>query len=146
MKCGAPAETWPITLHQNIGLIAAHQRSVFEGQICKPCVHKEYWKTKVRREFTGLVEHEYGEGVSPGEWKANWETARAEATGDPPSLPSAYTPALYAKAPYFKIVKTLISDAQPRPVNPDYLTVSRDLQVMLGQVFAQRAALSRRSP
>ena len=44
MKCGAPAETWPITLHQNIGMIAAHQRSIFEGQVCKPCVHREYWK------------------------------------------------------------------------------------------------------
>ena len=64
------------------------------------------------------------------------ETARAEATGDPPSLPGAYTPVLYAKAPYFENVKTLISDAQPRPVNPDYLTVSRDLQVMLAQVYA----------
>ena len=64
------------------------------------------------------------------------QTARAEATGDPPSLPGAYTPALYAKAPYFENVKTLISDAQPRPVNPDYLTVSRDLQVMLAQVYA----------
>jgi hypothetical protein len=44
MKCGAPAATWPIKLHQNIGLIAAHQRSIFEGQICKGCVHREYWK------------------------------------------------------------------------------------------------------
>jgi len=70
------------------------------------------------------------------------ETARAEATGDPPSLPGAYTPALYAKAPYFKNVKTLISDAQTRPVNPDYLTVSRDLQVMLAQVFAHARSAS----
>ncbi|MGH7293557.1 MAG: extracellular solute-binding protein, partial [Polyangiaceae bacterium] len=44
------------------------------------------------------------------------EIARAEATGDPPSRPSAYTPALYAKAPYFKAVKTLNGYAQPRPV------------------------------
>jgi multiple sugar transport system substrate-binding protein len=47
------------------------------------------------------------------------ETARAEATGDPPSLPSAYTPALYAKAPYFQNVKVLNGYSQPRPVSPN---------------------------
>jgi multiple sugar transport system substrate-binding protein len=64
------------------------------------------------------------------------EVARAEVTGDPPSLPSAYTSALYAKAPYFQNVKTLNTYSQPRPVNPNYLTVSNDLQVMLSEVFA----------
>jgi multiple sugar transport system substrate-binding protein len=78
------------------------------------------------------------------------EVARAEVTGDPPSLPSAYTPALYAKAPYFKNVKVLNSYAQPRPVSPNYLTVSNDLQVMLSEVFANTkspaAALSSEAP
>jgi multiple sugar transport system substrate-binding protein len=78
------------------------------------------------------------------------EVARAEVTGDPPSLPSAYTPALYAKAPYFKNVKTLNSFSQPRPVNPNYLTVSNDLQVMLSEVFANSktpaAAISAEAP
>ena len=64
------------------------------------------------------------------------ETARAEATGDPPSLPSAYTSALYAKAPYFQNVKVLNGFSQPRPVSPNYLQVSTDLQVMLSSVFA----------
>jgi multiple sugar transport system substrate-binding protein len=64
------------------------------------------------------------------------ETARAEVTGDPPSLPSAYTSALYGKAPYFKNVKTLNGFSQPRPVSPNYLQVSTDLQVMLSEVFA----------
>jgi len=64
------------------------------------------------------------------------EVARAIATGDPPSLPSAYTSALYAKAPYFAAVKTLNSYSAPRPVNPNYLTVSDDLQVILSQVYA----------
>ncbi len=64
------------------------------------------------------------------------EIARAEATGDPPSLPSAYTPALYAKAPYFQNVKVLNGYSQPRPVSPNYLQVSTDLQVMLSSVFA----------
>ena len=64
------------------------------------------------------------------------ETARAVATGDPPSLPSAYTSALYAQAPYFKDVKVLNGFAQPRPVSPNYLQISSDLQVMLSSVFA----------
>jgi len=64
------------------------------------------------------------------------EIARAEATGDPPSLPSAYTNALYAKAPYFKQVKTLNGYAQPRPVSPNYLQISVDLQTAFSSVFA----------
>jgi ABC-type glycerol-3-phosphate transport system substrate-binding protein len=64
------------------------------------------------------------------------ETARAIAVGDPPSLPSAYTPALYAKAPYFKDVKTLNTYSQPRPVTPNYLKVSSDLQTLFSSVYA----------
>ncbi|HEY2575065.1 MAG TPA: extracellular solute-binding protein [Streptosporangiaceae bacterium] len=64
------------------------------------------------------------------------ETTRAEVTGDPPSLPSAYTSALYAKAPYFQNVKTLNGFAAPRPVNPNYLTVSTDLQTLFSSVYA----------
>jgi multiple sugar transport system substrate-binding protein len=64
------------------------------------------------------------------------EIARAEATGDPPSLPSAYTSSLYAKAPYFKQVKTLNGYAQPRPVSPSYLQISVDLQTAFSSVFA----------
>jgi multiple sugar transport system substrate-binding protein len=64
------------------------------------------------------------------------EIARAEATGDPPSLPSAYTGALYAKAPYFKAVKQLNGYAQPRPVSPAYLQISVDLQNAFSSVFS----------
>jgi multiple sugar transport system substrate-binding protein len=78
------------------------------------------------------------------------ETARAEVTGDPPSLPSAYTAALYAKAPYFQNVKVLNSYSAPRPVSPNYLQVSTDLQVMLSEVFANTkspaAAISAAAP
>jgi multiple sugar transport system substrate-binding protein len=78
------------------------------------------------------------------------ETARAEVTGDPPSLPSAYTSALYAKAPYFKNVKVLNGYSAPRPVSPNYLQVSTDLQVMLSEVFANTkspaAAISAAAP
>lgn len=64
------------------------------------------------------------------------ETARAIVTGDPPSLPSAYTSQLYAAAPYFAQVKTLNGYAAPRPVSPNYLAVSADLQTLFSSVFA----------
>jgi multiple sugar transport system substrate-binding protein len=64
------------------------------------------------------------------------QVARAEATGDPPSLPSAYTSALYASAPYFQAVKVLNGDAQPRPVTPNYLQISSDLQDAISSVLA----------
>jgi multiple sugar transport system substrate-binding protein len=64
------------------------------------------------------------------------ETARAIAVGDPPSLPSAYTSTLYASAPYFQNVKTLNTYAAPRPVNPNYLTVSSDIQTLFSSVYA----------
>lgn len=70
------------------------------------------------------------------------EIARAEATGDPPSLPSAYTTTLYKKAPYFRNVKVLNSYAQPRPVSPKYLQISTDLQDAFSSVFANSASAS----
>ena len=68
------------------------------------------------------------------------ETKRAIATGDPPSLPSAYTSALYAQAPYFKQVKVLNGYAQPRPVSPEYLQISVDLQDAFSAVFANTSS------
>jgi trehalose/maltose transport system substrate-binding protein len=64
------------------------------------------------------------------------QAARAVVTGDPPSLPSAYTPALLARAPYFANVKTLNNYSAPRPVTPNYLTVSADLQNLFSTVYA----------
>ena len=64
------------------------------------------------------------------------ETARAIAVGDPPSLPSAYTSALYTAAPYFQDVKTLNNYSAPRPVTPNYLQVSTDLQTLFSSVYA----------
>jgi multiple sugar transport system substrate-binding protein len=70
------------------------------------------------------------------------EISRAEATGDPPSLPSAYTAALYKKAPYFKQVKVLNGYAQPRPVSPNYLQISTDLQDAFSAVFSNSTSAS----
>ena len=76
------------------------------------------------------------------------ETARATAVGDPPSLPSAYTSALYKSAPYFADVKTLNNYSAPRPVTPNYLQVSTDLQTLLSSVYANASpgAAAPRSP
>ncbi|MGH9063410.1 MAG: extracellular solute-binding protein [Acidimicrobiales bacterium] len=71
---------------------------------------------------------------------------RAIATGDPPAKPSAYTAALYSKAPQFKEIKALAAAAAPRPVSPQYPKISSDLQDMLSSVFSNiakpKAALS----
>lgn len=63
---------------------------------------------------------------------------RAEATGDPPAQPAAYTNALYAKDPQFAQIKALAADAAPRPVTPSYPQISSDLQVMLSSVFSNQ--------
>ncbi|MHB1469719.1 MAG: extracellular solute-binding protein [Solirubrobacteraceae bacterium] len=68
------------------------------------------------------------------------QVTRAEASGDPPSLPAAYTEALYAKDPVFKAVKTLNGYAQPRPVSPKYLQISEYLQNAFSSVYANSAA------
>ncbi len=68
------------------------------------------------------------------------QTARAVATGDPPSLPAAYTPALYAKSPVFSKVKLLNAAASSRPVSPEYLKISELLQDALSSVYANSAS------
>lgn len=72
----------------------------------------------------------------------NVQIKRAEATGDPPSLPSAYTPALYEKSPIFKEVKVLNTHAQPRPVSPKYLQISTTLQNAISAVYANSTSAS----
>jgi trehalose/maltose transport system substrate-binding protein len=64
------------------------------------------------------------------------QITRAEECGDPPSLPAAYTQALYEKAPVFEAVKTLNGYAQPRPVSPQYLQISEFLQDAFSSVYA----------
>jgi len=70
------------------------------------------------------------------------EIERAVATGDPPSLPAAYTSSLYAKAPIFRQVKGLNENAQPRPISPDYLQISTYLQDAFSSVYANSASAS----
>ena len=34
---------------------------------------RRYWGDRIRKEFSGLVEHEYGEELDPVVWKKNWD-------------------------------------------------------------------------
>ncbi len=38
---------------------------------------KGYWREKLRKEFAGLVEHEYAMPVTGDEWKQNWHTVKS---------------------------------------------------------------------
>lgn len=64
------------------------------------------------------------------------ETARALAVSDPPAVTAAYTPALLAAAPIWKQIQTLAPLAAARPVNPNYLNVSNDLQELISSAYA----------
>jgi trehalose/maltose transport system substrate-binding protein len=64
------------------------------------------------------------------------QIARAISAGDPPSVKSAYTTALYAKAPYFKQETAVFKAAVPRPVLPNYTQVSAELQTMISAVLS----------
>ena len=60
---------------------------------------------------------------------------RAVSAGDPPAVQTAYTSALYAKAPYYKQEKKVFQYATPRPVSPAYPQISNQLQTMLSSVL-----------
>jgi hypothetical protein len=38
---------------------------------------RAYWRRRHRKEFSGLVEHEYEEPLENADWKSNWETVRS---------------------------------------------------------------------
>jgi multiple sugar transport system substrate-binding protein len=73
------------------------------------------------------------------------ETARAESAGDPPSVQSAYTPARYAAAPYFKAERAVFTDTVARPNSPVYPQISKVLQTMISSVLAGQSS-PRRTP
>jgi trehalose/maltose transport system substrate-binding protein len=64
------------------------------------------------------------------------ETARAVAVADAPAVPAAYTPSLFTNAPIFKTVQTMAPIAAARPVTPEYLNVSADLQELISSAYA----------
>ena len=64
------------------------------------------------------------------------ETARAIAVADAPAAPAAYTPSLFTNAPIFKAVQAMAPIAAARPVTPEYLNVSADLQDLVSSAYA----------
>jgi multiple sugar transport system substrate-binding protein len=78
------------------------------------------------------------------------QVARAISAGDPPSVQSAYTPALLAKAPYYKQEQVVFKYATPRPVSPVYTEISSQLQTMISSVLSGQetpsAALAATAP
>jgi multiple sugar transport system substrate-binding protein len=70
------------------------------------------------------------------------ETTRAESAGDPPSVKSAYTSALYAAAPYYKAEQAVFADTVARPTSPVYPQISEVLQTMISSVLAGQSSPS----
>jgi multiple sugar transport system substrate-binding protein len=78
------------------------------------------------------------------------QITRAISAGDPPSVQSAYSATLFAKAPYYKQEQAVFKYATPRPVTPVYPQISSELQTMISSVLsgqqAPSAALSATAP
>jgi multiple sugar transport system substrate-binding protein len=68
------------------------------------------------------------------------QIGRAVASGDPPSVQAAYTPALFARAPYFRSDLTVFKAGVPRLVSANYLQISSDIQDMLSSVLANQVS------
>jgi multiple sugar transport system substrate-binding protein len=68
------------------------------------------------------------------------EIARAEAVSDAPATTAAYGSQLYSSSSLWKTVDQLATDAAARPVTPDYLNVSADLQEMISSAYADSAS------
>lgn len=66
------------------------------------------------------------------------QVARAIPTGDAPASPAAYTQQLYSGASFFKQAYPLFKITAARPVSPNYLQMSDDLQTMLSGVLANQ--------
>ena len=70
------------------------------------------------------------------------EIQRAESAGDPPSIKSAYTSALYSVAPYYRAEQAVFADATARPSSPVYQQISEVLQTMISSVLAGQSSPS----
>jgi len=64
------------------------------------------------------------------------QVTRASATGNPPSVTAAYNAQLFKQADYFKQVQPVAETSVQRPVSPEYLKISDQLQTMLSSVYA----------
>lgn len=67
LRAGRPVE--PARLIER-----AHQLMRYDFRFS---ANRGYWQQRQRKEFAGLVEHEYAENVPPEHWKDNWQSAKA---------------------------------------------------------------------
>ena len=51
--CGVEAPTKHVEYHQNIGALIMRFHQTVEGDLCKSCVHKYFWKITVINLFLG---------------------------------------------------------------------------------------------
>lgn len=68
------------------------------------------------------------------------QTARALAVSDAPAVTAAYTSQLLSASTIWKQVQDLAPLAAARPVSPNYLTVSTDLQELISSAFANSSS------
>jgi len=68
------------------------------------------------------------------------QTARALAVSDPPAVTAAYSTQLLGASPIWGQIQTLAASAAARPVSPNYLNVSNDLQAMISAAYANSSS------
>ena len=42
--CGGPGPARQTKFYQNIGMLVARRMATLDAAMCKPCVHRSYWK------------------------------------------------------------------------------------------------------
>jgi hypothetical protein len=52
-SCGIEAPTKHVAFYQNIGALVLRFSSSIDGDLCKPCVHKYFWKMTATNAFLG---------------------------------------------------------------------------------------------
>ncbi|MFL5318599.1 MAG: PD-(D/E)XK nuclease family protein [Myxococcaceae bacterium] len=57
----------------NVFIERAHRQMQQDFRLSR---NKIYWSERLRKQFNGLIEHEYNEPVPPDAWKQNWENVK----------------------------------------------------------------------
>jgi hypothetical protein len=98
MTCGKESPTWALTYHQNIGILAMHIRKSTPMQVCRSCVHKEYWKRFAILITVGWTSY-YSIVIGPVLLIMNTATYIKNLTGKPTATPEALPAAAAAPLP-----------------------------------------------
>ncbi len=98
MTCGRTAPTWALTYRQNIGIVAMHIRKSTPMQVCRSCVHKEYWKRFAILVTVGWTSY-YSIIIGPVFLLMNTATYIKNLAAKPTAIPDALPPAPPATPP-----------------------------------------------